>query len=36
MGIAITAAVRLRLDVATLNILLEDDHGRQLALWNAP
>jgi len=32
----ITAASRLRLDVATLSLLVEDDHGRDLALWNAP
>ena len=32
----ITAASLLRLDVATLSLLADDDHGRQLAMWNAP
>jgi probable phosphoglycerate mutase len=33
----ITAAANLQLDVATLSRLREDsDHGRLLAMWNAP
>jgi broad specificity phosphatase PhoE len=33
----ITTAANLQLDVATLNRLREDpDHGRHLAMWNAP
>ena len=36
MAIEITTASRLLLDVATINRLVEDDHGRELALWNAP
>jgi broad specificity phosphatase PhoE len=36
MQMDITAASRLLLDVATLSHLVEDDHGRELALWNAP
>lgn len=36
MALDITAASRLLLDVATINRLVEDDHGRELALWNAP
>jgi broad specificity phosphatase PhoE len=32
----ISAASRLVLDVATMNKLVEDAHGRELALWNAP
>jgi len=36
MGLDITAASRLALDVATMNRLVEDTHGRELALWNAP
>ncbi len=36
MQLAITTASRLRLDVATLSELAEDDHGRELSLWNAP
>ena len=33
----ITAAANLQLDVATLSWLREDlDHGRVLAIWNAP
>ena len=36
MAIDITAASRLLLDVATINRLVEDSHGRELALWNAP
>jgi broad specificity phosphatase PhoE len=31
----ITAAARLRLDVATLSTLADSDRGRELALWNA-
>lgn len=36
MGLDITAASRLFLDVATLSRLIQDSHGRELALWNAP
>jgi probable phosphoglycerate mutase len=36
MRLDISAAARLRLDVATLSILLDSDRGRELALWNAP
>jgi len=36
IGLDITAAARLLLDVATLNKLVEDDRGPELALWNAP
>ena len=36
MRLDITAASRLLLDVATMNRLVEDAHGRELALWNAP
>lgn len=36
MALDITAASRLLLDVATVNRLVEDSHGRELALWNAP
>lgn len=32
----VTVASRLLLDVATVNKLVEDSHGRELALWNAP
>ena len=35
-GLAITAASRLLLDVATLSKLVQDDRGRELAMWNAP
>jgi probable phosphoglycerate mutase len=31
----ITVATNLQLDVATLNILRDGDHGRVIALWNA-
>jgi len=37
LGLDITAATNLQLDVATLSRLREDpDHGRLLAMWNAP
>ena len=36
MSIDITAATRLLLDVATLSVLRHDEHGRVLAIWNAP
>ena len=36
MKLDIAAAVALYLDVATLSILRDDDHGRVLAVWNAP
>jgi broad specificity phosphatase PhoE len=36
MALEITAASRLHLDVATLSRLIEDQHGRELKLWNAP
>jgi len=36
MQLDIMAASRLLLDVATVNRLIEDSHGRELALWNAP
>lgn len=32
----IELAARLQLDVATLNVLRDADHGRVIALWNAP
>ena len=32
----LTVAAGLQLDVATLNILRDDDHGRVIALWNGP
>lgn len=33
---ALVVAAGLQLDVATLNILRDGDHGRVIALWNAP
>jgi probable phosphoglycerate mutase len=36
MRLDIKAAAALHLDVATLSILRLDDHGRVLAVWNAP
>jgi broad specificity phosphatase PhoE len=36
MQLDVTAASRLLLDVATINKLVEDSHGHELALWNAP
>ena len=36
MSLDITAAARLLLDVATLSVLRHDEHGRLLAVWNAP
>lgn len=36
MSLDITAAARLLLDVATLSVLRHDEHGRLLAIWNAP
>ncbi len=36
MDLDIKAAVALYLDVATLSILRHDEHGRVLAVWNAP
>ncbi len=36
IGSDITVAAGLQLDVATLSILREGDHGRVIALWNAP
>jgi broad specificity phosphatase PhoE len=36
MALDIIAAARLDLDVATLSILADDQHGRVLKLWNAP
>lgn len=36
MSLDITAAARLELDVATLSVLRHDEHGRVLAVWNAP
>ena len=35
IGARITVATNLQLDVATLNILRDADHGRVIALWNA-
>jgi broad specificity phosphatase PhoE len=36
-GLDITSAAHLQLDVATLSRLWEDhDHGRLIAMWNAP
>lgn len=35
IGVDITVASRLQLDVATLGILADGDHGRVIALWNA-
>jgi probable phosphoglycerate mutase len=35
MELDITTASRLLLDVATINRLVEDSRGRELALWNA-
>jgi probable phosphoglycerate mutase len=35
-NLGIAAAPALYLDVATLSILRHDDHGRVLAVWNAP
>lgn len=32
---AITVATNLELDVATLNVLRDADHGRVIALWNS-
>jgi len=36
IGAEVTVAARLLLDVATLSRLVEDEHGRELAMWNAP
>jgi len=36
IGAEITVAAGLQLDVATLSILRDADHGRVIALWNAP
>jgi broad specificity phosphatase PhoE len=36
MGLEIKAASALYLDVATLSILRNDEHGHVLAVWNAP
>jgi broad specificity phosphatase PhoE len=36
MDLDIRAAVALYLDVATLSTVRHDDHGRVLAVWNAP
>jgi broad specificity phosphatase PhoE len=36
MGLDIKAASTLYLDVATLSLLRNDDHGRVLAMWNSP
>jgi len=36
MQFEIAAAARLRLDVATLSLLVEGEHGHELAMWNAP
>lgn len=36
MELEIRAAAALYLDVATLSILRHDEHGRVLAVWNAP
>jgi probable phosphoglycerate mutase len=36
MSLDITAAASLLLDVATLSVLRHDEHGRLLAVWNAP
>jgi len=36
MQLDIKAAAALYLDVATLSILRLDEHGRVLAMWNAP
>ena len=36
MGLGIEAAGALYLDVATVSIVRDDDHGRVLAVWNAP
>jgi broad specificity phosphatase PhoE len=36
MQLDIKAAAALYLDVATLSILRQDEHGRVLAMWNAP
>jgi broad specificity phosphatase PhoE len=35
IGADITIATHLQLDVATLDILRDADHGRAIALWNA-
>ena len=36
VGADITVAAGLQLDVATLNILRDGDHGRVIGLWNEP
>jgi broad specificity phosphatase PhoE len=36
MRLEIEAASALYLDVATLSLLRNDEHGRVLAMWNAP
>ncbi len=36
LGLDIRAATGLSLDVATISILRDGDHGRVLQLWNAP
>ena len=36
LAIDITNATKFKLDVASISILSETDHGRELARWNAP
>jgi probable phosphoglycerate mutase len=36
MGLEIPAAGALYLDVATISIVRDNDHGRVLVVWNAP
>ena len=35
IGVDITVAARLQLDVATISVLRDADHGRLIAFWNA-
>ncbi len=36
LALDVTVAAGLQLDVATLSVLRDGDHGRVLAVWNAP
>lgn len=36
LHVDITVATGLQLDVATLSLLRDGDHGRVIAMWNAP
>jgi probable phosphoglycerate mutase len=36
MAVDVTVAARMLLDVATLSRLVDDERGRELAMWNSP